>query len=487
MKLIFCAFCFLLNGLMALELASPFQDGMVLQSDSPVRIWGWAEAGDKVDLAFAKNHLQVKADKEGRFEFTLPALKANFKSQTLTVKSGKEALKLKGVLVGEVWIVAGQSNMDMSLNSIQGKDDVIAELSKLPVRCLKVRQRVSFSEEEKAEMSWQKAEHKRWSGVGASFALDLQKRVKKPVGIIQVSWGSASIEGFSPRSLAKDFPHFAKQVEACEKNDKARVLEILAKKKMERKDNIFLRTRPNILYNAMFCPLEGLSFKGMLWYQGEANSKGGANAKLYGEYLGPWIKTLRQRFENPEMHLVVVGLPGYKNPQTDEKVDLNKYSWAWMRNAQEQVLKSQPSSLIYNHDLGLEKDIHPKDKRPIGQRAALVAWKDAYGHDVLAQGPQLKNVKFKGAKAVLSFENAQGLKTLDGKAPSSFYLADSSGKWHLAQAKIEGETIVLTSEALKKARSVRYAWWGKPSVNLVNKADLPAWPFRTDNSSWPKR
>ena len=206
---------------------------------------------------------------------------------------------------------------------------------------------------------------------------------------------------------------------------------------------------------------------------------------IYGDVLKQWIQRLRKEWGNDEMNFLIVMLPGYGNilPTGPEKSPESPvaHSWAWMREAQLQALDLPNTGVANTIDLGDVKNVHPKDKLPVGQRLALLAARDTLGKDIEAQGPVKSEVEVREDSIVVSFDHAEGLKTTNGAPPSGFWITDDSGKWVRAGARIEGETVVLKSAELKNPLYVRYAFAGMPKVNLVNAAGLPAYPFRTDS------
>ena len=246
----------------------------------------------------------------------------------------------------------------------------------------------------------------------------------------------------------------------------------------------------------MIHPLIPYACQGVVWYQGERNAQSmfgmvkepwfsrNSGMLKYGETLQHWMKSYRKRWQDDELELLVVMLPGVfkalpTGPQKGPEHP-GMHSWAWMRESQMKALELPHAAVANTIDLGDLKNIHPKDKLPIGKRLALLAADEVLGKDLVSRGPMLKSVANEGGQLVVSFENAAGLRTVDGKAPTAFWVADDSGKWVKAKAEVKGEGIVLSSEEVAKPLYIRYAFAWKPKVNLVNGAGLPAYPFRTD-------
>ncbi|WDE99213.1 sialate O-acetylesterase [Lentisphaera profundi] len=477
---IFFALLFFTTALFAgdLRLASLFQDNMVVQRDKPIIIWGEAKAGEQVTVELTSQKVSMTADTEGKWMIKLPQIKLKGAFE-ISVKSGNESAKIKNAVLGEVWICSGQSNMQMGYGGIPEIKKMAAAAKN--IRTFKVNNTVSFTEQNYCEGNWQVAAPP--SAVACAFAYNLQQEIDCPVGIILTCWGSSSVEGWMPMDMAEKLPHFKKELEACRANDKARVAEILAKKKMSGKDNIFLRTRPNLLYNAMMHPLIPFSLSGIVWYQGEANTKSVEAMLQYGQTLPMWIQRYRKEWGNDQLQLMGVMLPGFgRNFSKGKTLDSpDAITWAWMRESQMKILDLDHTSIATTIDLGDAKNIHPKDKAPIGQRLALLARRDVLKEAIVAEGPVFLSQKIKGPSIELSFENSKGLKTVDGETPKAFWICDKSKKWLLAKAEIKGDKIILNHSDLKKPLYVRYAFAAMPKVNFTNVSAVPARPFRTDS------
>jgi sialate O-acetylesterase len=314
------------------------------------------------------------------------------------------------------------------------------------------------------------------SAVAYAFSVELQELLDVPVGVIVTCWGSSSIEGWMPLDLTEKLPHFKTMMEQFEKNDRQKGADLIAKQKWERKENIYLRTRPNILYNAIMHPLAPVACRGLVWYQGESNS---GRYQTYGDSIKLWTERLRQEWKNDQFHLLAVMLPGFARGEKDP-IGPDQESWAWMREKQLELLNLANTGVANTIDLGDAKDIHPKDKAPIGKRLALLAARDVNGKKIVGEGPTLTAAKIDGVTMRLSFHHSTGLKTSDGNPPREFWIAGADKKWRRATATIKGDDVVVSAADVRTPQFVRYAWSGKPDVNLVNGASLPALPFRTD-------
>ncbi|MEO9511250.1 MAG: hypothetical protein ABJN84_11870 [Flavobacteriaceae bacterium] len=481
----------------ALKPANLFCDHMVLQRESLVPIWGKSAPKEKVTVTFADQVKSTEADLNGNWMVQLDRLKASNEGRNMVI-SGKREVVISDVLVGEVWICSGQSNMQFPVSAVPEIKGLIPFAKN--IRSFEVERTVSIQEKEDVSGKWS-ANYPN-SAVAFSFAYFLEDISNVPVGIIHASWGSSSIEAWMSRDMTSKLPHFQKIMEEFDADTETqdRIRNILAMPNgWTRQDDIFLRRQPNILFNAMMKPLAPYASRGLVWYQGERNTRylSGmpevdstnwfhkvAGMKEYGDLLSEWVLRYRKEWRNNTMNFMVVMLPGYgkgtvSNPEIDpEAPDVE--SWAWMRESQMKVLDLPNTAVANTIDLGDVKNIHPKDKLPIGQRLALLAARNTLAVDILAAGPKMEKVEIQENTIVVHFDNANGLKTTNGKKPTAFWISNGSGEWKKAEAEIKGETIILKAIGIGQPKYVRYAFAGKPNVNLVNGMELPAYPFRTD-------
>ncbi|MEP4078346.1 sialate O-acetylesterase [Haloferula sp.] len=475
-----------------LRVGSLFKDHMVLQRDMTVPVWGSADPGETITVEFASQKKSAEADANGRWQVRLDPLATSFKSRKMTVSSPATSMEISDVLVGEVWICSGQSNMQMVANS----DPNIKKLTPKQehLRTFAVKRTVAFEEQEYLEGSWNLKGPD--SAVAFSFAYFLEQSIDVPVGIILSCWGSSSIEAWMPRDLTEKVPQFKTVMEEFDANTEFHTeikAALDANKPWNRTMDILMRRQPNIVYNAMMKPLAPYACRGLVWYQGERNARTvtGMPDKPwyyrnicmteYGSALQHWIRRYRQEWQKEDLHFMVVMLPGYAKGLEKKADSPTAPSWAWMRESQLEALELPDCSVATTIDLGHPTNIHPKDKLPIGQRLALLAQRDTLGMEIVAEGPVMKRVEVSGDQLVVHYDHAEGLKTKNGAAPAAFWLSDKSGKWVPAEAEIKGTTVVLSSPELPRPLYVRYAFAAKPTVNLVNSAGLPGRPFRTDS------
>ena len=431
-----------------LKLPAVISDNMVLQREATAPVWGWTEPGEMVAVTFANQSQTTKADDDGRWNVVLKELKVGDPQEmTITAGSG-ESVTLKNILVGEVWICSGQSNMEMSVKSSKDSGKEIAAAEYPEIRLFKVKREKAAKPKTDCQGSWVQcspASVGDFSGVGYFFARDLHKEIGVPIGIIQAAWGGTPAEFWTSREVLEADP----------------VLKSLV-------------TRGSVLYNGMIAPLIPYAIRGAVWYQGEANS---SRAFQYRALLPAMIKNWRTDWARGDFPFGIVQLAPYRYGRNDPAC------CAELWEAQLLTVKNTPNTgLAVTTDLGNLRDIHPKNKQDVGNRLALWALGTVYGkEDLVYSGPIYKSMKVEGDTIRLSFDHVGGgLASRDGKPPSDFTIAGADEKFHPASATIEGDTVVVNSDEVAEPVAVRFGWRDTAGPNLINKEGLPASPFRTD-------
>ena len=460
-------------------------DHAVLQRDMPVPVWGWSEPGSTVTVDFAGQHKTATTAPDGKWMVRLDPMPASAQGREMKVQGSgfkaqpgsTEAIVLADILVGEVWLCSGQSNMQYgwgkqsqpmyNWGSVAELPALLEDARKRPIRSFSVPTDVAFTPNPNCKGTW--SNDVSGSAVAFGFSYLLQKELNVPVAVIVTCWGSSSIEGWMPREMTEQLPHFKAIMESFDANTNVQARLASAMAKGIKHGNVFARTQPNLLYNAMLHPLIPYACRGMVWYQGEAN---GGNSEQYAASFPLWIKRLRAEWARDDFHFLVVMLPGFGDNH-----------WPSFREVQLGILNVPHTSVANTIDLGEEKNIHPADKFPVCERLALLARRDVYGEKIEAQGPVYKSSTVQGNHMVIEFDHANGLQTTNSAPPSGFQLAGNDQVWHPATASIKGSTVELEAEGLATPAFVRYAFAGKPAVNLVNGVNLPAYPFRTDAAS----
>ncbi len=498
------------------KLANVFGDHMVLQRDVAVPVWGWAAPGQEVRVAFAGQAKQATADQLGRWMLRLDPLSASGEGRSLEVQSGNR-LVLRDVLVGDVWICSGQSNMEWSVSASLNADKEIQSADIANIRLFNVPgHTTSQLPRQDAPGQWQRAAPqsvKGFSAVGYFFGRHLHQQTDIPIGLIGTNWGGTRIEPWTPpvgfrsvpelANIAAQVDRFDPGVPAGKETWQSYIDEVAAWAEDARaslakgaplRDPIappgFTNAgQPTAIYNAMVYPLAPYALRGAIWYQGESNGDEGVEYfhKMQALIQG-WREVWNQ--ENLPIHFYFVQLANWKQP-TDDPAGGD--GWARIREAQRRALTVPYTGMAVTTDIGEANDIHPRNKQDVGKRLALWALRDVYGQDVVVSGPLYRDSKVEENKIRIRFDHSgsglmvgekQGLEpTRESDAElKRFAIAGQDRKWHWANAKIDGDSVVVWSAEVERPVAVRYAYSMNPAgANLYNREGLPAAPFRTDD------
>ncbi len=478
-------------------------NSMVLQQKQVIPIWGTADPGEAVTVTFGKSKKTAVADANGKWRVDLGKLNANSAPQTMSI-SGKNSIVLKDILVGEVWLVAGQSNMQRLLRETDNGETVQASANHPNIRLFNVSREVAFKKRSGKLANWAACTPesvKEFSAAGYYFGVELEKELKVPIGLINSSYGGSQAEAWTPVDYLLTNPDLKATVERTKiwEAERPRVrLEYDEAIKKWREDSDKARAagaRPSpspgvpdalrdyriasSIYDGMIAPLIPFAIKGAVWYQGESNE---ARAEQYQILLPTMIRSWRERWGQGDFPFGIIQLPNYRAIKNDPE----ETPWSFLREAQRRTVLNTPNTgLIVTIDIGEAGDIHPKNKLDVGRRMFRWAMRDAYGRTML-EAPMLKKAEANGTKVVLTFDSAgAGLKITDGDRLNEFAIAGTDKKWVWAEAKIVGkDKVEVWSASVPKPIAVRYAFNSNPKhPNLTNDSGLPASPFRTD--SWP--
>jgi len=464
------------NGLADIKLPNVIGSGMVLQRDMAVPVWGWAEAGEEVTVSFADQTKRAKAGNDGKWIVKLDSLKANSEGATLTI-SGKNKINLDNVLVGEVWICSGQSNMEWAIRQSMNPKEEAAAANYPQIRLFNVPgHTVSPLPKDEGAGQWQVCDPKsanNFSAVGYFFGRRLHKDLKVPVGLIGSNWGGTRIEPWTTLAGFESVPELSK---------------IADQVKNYKQDTRVGGGQPSAIYNSMVHPLTPFAMRGGIWYQGESNGNEGIT---YYQKKHALVNGWRKAFQNKDLAFYWVQLANFqKESDKPEGGD----GWAKLREAQTKALDIPGTGMAVITDIGAANDIHPRNKQDVGWRLAQWALHQTYGQkNLVPSGPLYKSHKVEGNAIRLSFDhvgsglivgNKNGLEPTaevkDGKL-EHFSISGKDNKWVWADAKIDGETVVVESKEVSEPVAVRYGFTMNPAkANLYNKEGLPAGPFRTD-------
>jgi sialate O-acetylesterase len=513
---------------------------MVLQRDLPVPIWGQAAAGEKITVEFGGQNASTVADAAGKWLVRFSPLPSSAEPRTLAVQA-ENSIRLTDVLVGEVWLASGQSNMALPLSAAHNATEALAGATDPLLRFFTVQHATAAEPQTDLRGKWElttPAAAKGFSAAAYFFARELRAKLGCPVAILHSSWGGTSAQTWlSLEALRRDPPftaHLKKWDESLAQHravlaDPQRSLAYQQDLKQWQNDvapafNAAMKdynagkstgpkpvpvrpepsnpdpiglpspsarpSVPGVIYNAQIAPLAPFAMRGALWYQGEANGASGVEYRsLLPRLIGDW----RARWGQGDFPFFIVQLPGWNHDPKPAPF----HDWPWLREAQALTARNTPgAALAVTIDLGNPNDVHPKDKLDVGHRLALLARRVVYGEAIAASGPMFRAVTFTGPSARVTF-NEVGTGLVIGEAPwhadgteplptdrlLGFSLAGADQEWHDADARIEGDRVIASSSAVSAPVAVRYAWANSPRCNLYNRDGLPAAPFRSDD--WP--
>ncbi|MFD2287688.1 sialate O-acetylesterase [Pedobacter petrophilus] len=433
---------------------------MVLQREKPINIWGFAAAGEVVKVDFAGQSKQTITDQNGKWEVRLNALKTSSTPQTMTI-TGANKIELTNILVGEVWLCSGQSNMEYQMRKLakipKPKNeklgfpaDEVEKAKNTQIRIFLVN-RKALTKPDSVHKSWAIAQDsalRAFSAAGYFFAKEVQEKLGIPVGMISSAVSGSAIEPWISQEAFKQEPYFENQKVS---ND------------------------PGKFYTTMIEPLAKFKIRGFLWYQGETNCF--LNEKIsYSYKMKTLINLWRTAWAEQDLPFYYVQIAPFNYSKTKGKVALGPDTEPEFWEAQMQVLRLAKTGMISTNDLtDSNEDLHPTYKWEVGRRLALLALAKTYNQEINYSGPVYKNISFKARKAVLNFGHLASKDPIKG-----FTIAGKDGKFVEANANVQGGKVIVFSKEVKEPTAVRYNWTENPSGNF-NSNGLPALPFRTDN------
>lgn len=503
--------------------AALFVDNMVIQQQSDAAVWGLADPGEKITVSASwGERATTVTDDTGKWSLTLQtpaAIPGSAQAYTLSFE-GNNRIDVENVLVGEVWLASGQSNMDRTITTLDLGNEQIGN-SELPlIREYKVPRESWFPDEDTMER-WKVSSSETVGDFSATawfFARDLYQTLNVPIGIVNSSWGAKPIEAFFSKEAQQT--HAATQLSIIEmdrwfenydagenqkhydaslarwKEDQAEAasnnLEFKKRKPRLITPAMRLARYPGHLYKRMVQPLQPFNIKGVIWYQGEANSHSVEAAEFYQTQLTALINNWRADWKDTKLPFYVAQLAAYRSPQV-EPVEHDQF-WPVTRDSMRKVTGTLPhTGLAVTIDIGDAEDIHPINKWDVGHRLALLALHNDYGHKVVSSGPLFKSFTIEGDSVLIDFDHkGTGLIAKDNTKLRGFAIAGNDGKYVWAEAKIisrsngwkfwqKQQFVEVSSPKINAPKSVNYGWADNPdSINLYNKEGLPASPFSTD-------
>ena len=490
-----------------------FGSHMVIQQEKPINIWGWSQPNEMLTVQFGNEKQDVRANDRGEWKLALPAMKSGG-PYTLAV-SGSSRVEFEDVMVGEVWLCSGQSNMEMGIGGVKDGKAEVAAANFPNIRLLMVPNRWTPEPQSDMEGNWkvctpQTVAEGGWNGFSAAgyfFGRELHKELGVAVGLVDSTWGGTRIESWTPPEGFASVPALQHDYELVELGDprtaahQKRLEQTLSETERwvtSARQALTSKTlvppmptypaellpphdlqNPTALYNGMIHPLHPFAIRGAIWYQGESNSGEG---KLYTERMKALVGGWRQLWEEGEFPFYFVQIAPYNYGGNGERI-----GEFW--EAQALAAESIPNcGMAVINDIGNLKDIHPANKQEVGRRLALWALAKTYDRkDIVYSGPTFKDMAIEGDKLRLSFDHvAGGLSSRDGQPLTWFEIIDADeGPFVKANARIDGQSVVLSSPEMKHPVAMRFAWNMLAEPNLVNSAGLPAGAFRA--GTVPKR
>lgn len=483
------------SAMATITLAPLFQDHAILQRDQPIPIWGRATPGEKITASFRDQQVSATTDHDGRWIVYLEPLSAAIEPADLTI-TGETTLIVHDILIGEVWLATGQSNMTRPLSSLPDAETMLATVNNPFVRHINIALTTADTPADSVETSgWLPATPEnagKFSAVAWFFSAELQRKLGVPVGIIHSSWGGSSIEAWMDQrtlqstsawpaikqrwdNLVQTLPTIQAEYDTWQKADEA--AKVSGQKNSLPRPVIPLgpgtQRQPTALFNGMLSPLQPYAIRGNIWYQGEANWD---RPTEYAELFPAMIQAWRAQWGLDDFPFYFVQLPNY----TDARDSTGK-GWASIREAQTAALQLPHTGMAVTIDCGDASDLHPQNKPTVGQRLARIAEAKTYGITGDWSGPVFSKAVPEGANMRVTFDHADSGLISDRHPPRSLEIAGADRNFHAATASIEGNTLVVHSPDVPAPVAVRYAWSSAPRANLFNGAGLPVAPFRSDD------
>ena len=482
------------------KLPAIFSDHMVLQRDVAAPVWGWADPGEQITVNIGGQSASATADISGNWKIILGKLSAGG-PLTLTI-AGQNSIVIQDVLVGEVWLGSGQSNMQLSVNDVTNAWREKAAATFPQIRMFTVARRPAVTPQTNCEGSWVICTPEtvgNFSATAYFFGRELHQQLAVPVGLIHASWGATPIETWTSMPKQASLPALdpvLKQWQATlripydETKAQAQYAHALAiwttnaealkqagktvpPKPQKKGDPRLDKNYPANLFNGMINPIIPYAIRGAIWYQGE-NNTANSWAALYAIQLPLMIQDWRERWHQGDFPFAWVQLPNYA-PQN------NGANWPVIRECMLQSLAVTNTGMAITMDVGDPVNIHPKNKQAVGHRLALWAFAKVYGQPVPYSGPLPAANQIKGNEVIISFTHTDGGLIAQGGDLTGFVIAGDDHHWTPAKARIQGDQVIVSSPEVKSPQAVRYAWAANPACNLFNGAGLPASPFRTDD------
>lgn len=463
-----------------------FADHMVIQRNHPVHVYGHGDPNETVTVSFRDASATDTVDAMGNWSVDLPPGEAGGPF-TMTI-AGKDRIEISDVLVGDVWVASGQSNMEFEVRQLDDAANILAQSADDQLRIVKIEKKPStFVRWDAVNYGWHAAGAQSlpdFSAVAYFFARELREREHVPIGVIESSWGGTPAESWtsltalsSDAALMPVFASRARMVTNHERDQQTAVVEAATIANAKKNNQPVPQYpwhppleswAPGELYNSMIAPLTNSAIRGVIWYQGEANTALD-RAPSYAHLLQTMITDWRKQWGEGDFAFLVVQISNFKSTSLED--------WAMVREAQRQALHLKSTGLAVTIDIGNPDDVHPHDKRTVGHRLALAARHIAYQEQLEYSGPAVREAALQGDAAVIWFDHATGGLHAKGDQLTGFEVAGENGVFVPANVTIVGTSLEVRAPGVTRPNFVRYGWANSPVCNLYNGEGLPASPF----------
>lgn len=451
-----------------LEMPSVFSDNMILQREAPVAIWGNGRPGETITVEFNGQKLVTTVRSDTNWRIFLPPMKANSEGRSLVV-TGDRKLTFQNVLVGDIWLCAGQSNMQFALFAVREGKEAAASADR-KIRLLQVPCSWSRKPEYNIEAVWNEATSQTawyFSGFAFLFGRRLLQETGVPQGLVNISWGGARIESMMDRNV---LPH-VRISESVRRELEKQFQDLDSRSDRELRPD--KQRLPGVLYNKMIRPLSPMAVRGVIWYQGEDNH---ADGMKYADKLQVLSETFRHSFSNPNLPFYIVQIPPYRyslrDPQLLPRFWKAQFTW---------TIRDVNAEIIVSTDCGDFKDIHPRHKRILAERLAdTILYREYRMGNSSVLAPRFKKAIWKNREIIVSFHNNNGLKSRDGKNITHLMIAGSDRNFIKAEGRIQDDSLIIPVKAGINPKWIRLGWDQFGNHNLVNRHGIPAVPFEEE-------
>ncbi len=492
---------FFLGAQAAVRLPAVISDGMVMQSGASTTLWGWADPSEQVTVTLAGQETSTRAGADGKWQVRLPTPRERG-PHTLVIR-GQNTLEVKDVLIGELWLASGQSNMAFRTRGVQNSDEEIATANYPDIRVFMAEETFAQAPASDLKGRWVRCTPENapdFPAVAYFYARELHRALKQPVGIVASTVGGTRIQTWMSAELLNQDPRTRAELEqwksvSAEEFQKiavtyrafqhARSVHAIAAAETKKKGQtpppapVQPKKRchdcPSALWNGMVAPIAGYTIRGFIWYQGESNT---GRPAQYDTLFPAMMRQWRIAWGDDQLPFYYVQLANYSSPGP-------KGNYARLRESQRRALNVPYTGMAVTIDIGNANDIHSRNKQEVGRRLSLWALNRTYGQSSLVcSGPLFRKLEVRNGAAFVEFDYAgDGLVAKGGRSPSLFEIAGSDGRFVPAKAEIVGPKVRVWSDAVAAPLSVRYAWADNPEgCNLYNGAGLPASSFTTENN-----